>query len=218
MHIEVFNLETSKPVDFNNISGYAGIAIRNIPLDVNKVLVYVDEVQIDNLINEKQEWFGFESNKFSNGRHKIKLVSINSDGKATNYSPIDADFNNLLYDVHCEEYFHPTRDYHYNGFYDGEKPLEVNLAELNGKVIWSNTYNGNYIDINIPGSVFETEQICELNITDGSISVIKTLGKEFRREDIGLNDEDELGLKNNNGTTGKETDVQRKIEEANQPK
>lgn len=220
MYIEFFKQGASKP-DFNNIFGEVGVVIRNIPSDANKVFVYVDEVQIGNWIRDdilERECFGFESDRFSNGEHKVKLVSINSAGEITNYPPIDAYFKNLLYNVRCDENFHPTRDYHYSGFYDGDKPLEVKLTNYNGDdVLWSNTYSGNYVDINIPSSVFETEQLCDLKITDGSISVIKTLGKEFRREDIGLNSEDEIGLKNNDETTGKGTDTQRKIEE-NQPK
>ena len=225
IYIEFFKQGASKP-DFNNISGEIGVAIRNIPEDVNKVFVYVDEAQIGNWIRDdifevenETGCFGFESDSFSNGKHKVKLVSINSIGEITNYPLIDAYFKNLIYNVHCDEDFHPTRDYHYCGFYDGNKPLEVKLTDYSGDdVLWSNTYSGHYIDINIPGSAFGTKQLCELNITDGSHSVVKTLGKEFRREDIGLNDENELGLKNNNGTTGKETDTQRKTEEANQLK
>jgi hypothetical protein len=216
MYIEFLKQGASKP-DFNNISGEVGVVIINIPSDTNKVFVYVDEVQIgkwirDDIFEVENETgcFGFESDSFSNGKHIVKLVSINSIGEIKNYPLIDAYFKNLIYNVHCDEDFHPTRDYHYSGFYDGDKPLEVKLTNYNGDdVLWSNTYNGNYIDINIPGSVFETKQLCELKITDGSISITKTLGKEFRRKDIGLNDEE---------TTGKETDAQRKIEEANRPK
>ena len=39
IYIEFFKQGASKP-DFNNISGEIGVAIRNIPEDVNKVFVY----------------------------------------------------------------------------------------------------------------------------------------------------------------------------------
>ncbi len=221
IYVEFFKQGESKP-DFNNISGDVGVVIRNIPSDANKVFVYVDEVQIGNWIRDdilERECFGFYSDRFSNGKHKVNLVSINSIGEITSHPPIDAYFKNLLYNVRYDENFHPTRYYHYSGFYDGDKPLEVKLTNYNGdNVFWSNTYSGNYIDINIPGSVFETEQLCELKITDGSRSVVKTLGKEFRKEDVGLNDENEIRLKNNDVTTRKEMDAQRKTEEANQAK
>ena len=190
MYIEFFKQGASEPTDFNDISGDVGVAIKNIPMDADKVFVYIDEVQIGNWVRDdifSHEWFGFESDRFSNGRHRVKLVSINSD-EVKNYPPIDAYFKNLLYNVRGNDYFHPTHSYHFSGIYNGEKSLEVKLTELNGEVIWSNTYSGNYIDINIPGSVFGTEQLCKLNITDGSRSVVKTLGKEFRKEDFGIID------------------------------
>jgi len=170
MYIEGFHLDdTSKTVDFNNISGYVGIAIRNIPLYASKVFVYVDHVQIGSWMRGgicEQEWFGFETDRFSNGWHKVKLVSINFAGEVTNYPPIDAYFNNLLYKVSCDEHFHPDEDYHCSGFYDGGKTLEVKLIDIHGTVIWSNTYSGNYIDITIPGSAFKTEQLCSIDINE----------------------------------------------------
>jgi hypothetical protein len=192
MHIELFNVDddgTRQKVNFDSISGYVMVVLRNIPTDVDKVFVYFDEVQIGNWISGgvfSDKWFGFESNRFSNGRHKMKLVSINSAGEIKNYPPINGYFKNLIYNVRGNEYFHPTEDYHYSGFYDGGKPLEVKLTNYNGDdVIWSNIYSGNYIDINIPGSVFGTEQLCKLNITDSSCSTTGRLFKKFRKEDFG---------------------------------
>lgn len=170
MYIEGFRLDdTSQTVDFNNISGYVGIAIRNIPLDASKVFIYVDHVQIGSWVRGgicEQEWFGFESDRFSNGWHKVKLVSINLDGEVTNYPPIDAHFNNLLYSVIGDDYFHPTEDKKISGFYDGGKSLEVKLTDIHGTVIWSNIYSGNYIEITIPGSAFGTEQLCSIDINE----------------------------------------------------
>jgi len=152
MYIEGFRLDdTSQTVDFNNISGYVGIAIRNIPPDASKVFVYVDHVQIGSWVRGgifSREWLGFESDRFSNGWHKVKLVSINLDGEVTNYPPIDAHFNNLLYNVIADDY------------------LEVKLTDIHGTVIWSNIYSGNYIDITIPGSAFGTEQLCSIDINE----------------------------------------------------
>jgi len=168
MYIEGFRLDdTSQTVDFNNISGYVGIVIRNISLEASKVFVYVDHVQIASWMRGgicEKEWFGFESDRFSNGWHKVKLVSINLDGDVANYQPINAYFNNLLYKVSASDQFHPDEDYHFSGFYDGGKSLEVKLTDIHGTVIWSNTYSGNYIDITIPGSAFETEQLCSIDI------------------------------------------------------
>lgn len=170
MYIEGFRLDdTSQTVDFNNISGYVGIAIRNIPIDASKVFVYVDHVEIGRWMRGgicEQEWFGFESDRFSNVWHKVKLVSINFAGEVRNHPPIDAYFNNLLYNVSSDEHFHPDEDYHFSGFYDGGNSLEVKLTDIHGTVIWSNTYSGNYIDITIPGSAFGAEQLCSIDINE----------------------------------------------------
>ena len=168
MYIEFFKQEASELADFNDISGEVGVAIRNIPLDADKVFVYVDEVQIGNWIRDdifEHECFGFESDRFSNGWHKVKLVSINSD-EVTNYPPIDAYFKNLLYNVRGDDSFSPTHGYHCSSFYDGGKSLEAKLTDIHDDVIWSNTYSGNYIDINIPGSAFGKEQLCSINIRE----------------------------------------------------
>jgi len=170
MHIEGFKEVFSQPVDFNNVTGNVYIVPRNIPSDADKVFVCVDEVQVGNWVRswgDEEGWFScFESDRFSNGWHRIKLVSINRDGKATNYPPIDAYFKNLLYNVRCDDQFSPTENYHYGGFYDGEKSLVVKLTNCRGKVLWSNTYNGNYIDVNIPCSAFGKEQLCGIDVNE----------------------------------------------------
>lgn len=172
MCMELFKIDDdgkSQPMDFNSISGYVKVAIRNIPKEADKVFVYFDEVQIGKWVrgdNFTRGHFGFESNVFSNGRHRIKLVSITSDGEVTNYPPVDAYFKNLLYNVRCDDQFHPDKNYRYSGFYDGGKSLEVKVTGLHGNVIWSNVYSGSYIDINIPGSVFKKEQLCSLDVNE----------------------------------------------------
>ncbi|MBN1392318.1 MAG: hypothetical protein JW947_05885 [Sedimentisphaerales bacterium] len=163
------------PIDFNNVTGYVGITVPNIPPEANKVFIFVDEVQVGNWV---RGWYGFvddnsfswprcfESNRFSNGWHRIKLVSVDYDGTAKNYPPIDAYFKNLLYNVRCDDRFSPNENYHYRGFYDGKKSLEVKLTNCRGEVLWSNTYSGNYIDVNIPASAFEKEQLCNIDVNE----------------------------------------------------
>jgi hypothetical protein len=201
MYIEGLRLEDmSQTLDFHNISGYVGIAIRNIPLNASKIFVYVDHVQIGRWVRgyEELELIGFESNRFSNGWHKVKLVSINLDGEVTNHPPIDAHFNNLLYKVIADDYFHSTEDKEISGFYDGNSPIEAKVTNIDGEVIWSNIYSPDkYISIKVPGAAFGDEQLCKLTITEaggvaadgtsavtsGSSSTTITLAKKFRKED-----------------------------------
>ncbi|MDD5741572.1 MAG: hypothetical protein PHH54_06330 [Candidatus Nanoarchaeia archaeon] len=169
MHIEVFNLQISEPKDFNRISGDVGVVIKNIPTDVDKVFVYLDEMQIGNWINGgdfSHEWFGFESNIFPNGGHRMKLASINSEGEVINYPPIDSYFKNLIYRITCDDSFDPPKDYHYSGFYDGGKCLKVKITDLWDEVTWSEIYRGNYIDVNIPSSAFGKEQLCTISVNE----------------------------------------------------
>jgi hypothetical protein len=145
-------------------------------------------VQVSRWERGIDEWNGFlESNKFTNGQHTIRLVSINSDVGVKNHQTINADFNNLLCKVSDDdEQYYPDRNYHYSGYYNGGNSLEATLTGLYDNVIWSNTYSGDYIDINIPGSYFGEEKVCELNITDsigGSGFTSEKLAKEFRMED-----------------------------------
>jgi hypothetical protein len=184
MYIEASKLGTLEHMDFNKIFGNIDIILKNIPSDANqsdidKAFIYLDELEIGRWESserdshnrlygwsKEQERFGLESNRFSNGWHRIKLVGVNRDGEVINYPTIDAHFKNLLYNIHCDERFSPAENYHYSGFYDGGKSLEVKLNNCRGEVLWSNTYSGNYIDVIIPASAFWKEQLCSIDVNE----------------------------------------------------
>lgn len=189
IHIEGYSFDTHQTVDFNNVSGSISIGPRNIPSNVDEVFIYVDDVEVGRWVRGYYEWNGFfESEKFANGQHTIKVVSINRDGDVMNYRPMNTYFNNLLYKVSADERFYPTRNYYFRGYYDGQGYLDVNLTDLNDTVIWSNTYSGSYIDINIPGEAFGAETLCKINISDNNgFSLCASSIKEFRKEDIPSN-------------------------------
>jgi len=189
MYVEGYSFDTQQPADFCNISGDISIWPENIPPDAREVFIYVDDVQVSRWERGISEWAGFfESDKFTNGQHTIRLVSINLNDSITNYQPINSYFNNLLYKVSADERFYPDRNYHLSGFYDGGNSLDVNITDTNGTVLWSNTYNAaSYIDFNIPGSAFGTEQTCKVNITSDSCSISICSTREFRIEDVPSN-------------------------------
>jgi hypothetical protein len=181
--------------------------IRNIPQDANEILIYVDDVEIDKWVSyfPDQNIFGFESDKFSNGPHKIKLKSIKAGGSEENLI-IDSNFNNLISNVSADEGFYPTEDYHYSGLNRDGNPLEVTLTDDNGKELWSKTYSGGSdVNVVIPGAAFRDEQICKLLITD------TVTGKNCTKNLwIDWKDEDFIG--------DQSSCFQRKTEEANQSK
>jgi hypothetical protein len=185
--VDGYSFDTHETVDFNNVSRDISIGLRNIPSNVDEVFIYVDDTQIGKWVRDFEELSAFlESDKFTNGQHTIKLVSISRDGSVTNYRPKTVYFNNLLCKVSDDdEQYYPDRNYHYSGYYNGGNSLEATLTGLYDNVIWSNTYSGDYIDINIPGTAFGAEKICELNITEtgGSGSASENLNKEFKWED-----------------------------------
>jgi hypothetical protein len=178
MYVEGYSFDMHQSVDFNNVAGNISIGPGNIPSDADKVFVYVDDVQVSKWERGISEWNGFlESDKFTNGRHTIRLVSINLNDSITNYQPINAYFNNLLYKVSADKQFYPDENYRYSGFYDGGDSLEVKLTGLHDNVIWSNAYSGSYIDVNIPGSVFGPEKFCKINITETTGAMMATMGE-----------------------------------------
>lgn len=169
MSIELVNPDTYQTVDLNNVSGYVGIRLKDIPLYGKIVSLYVDNVQIGDWMlgwNDELQWIGFESDMFSNGWHTIRLVSTSLTGGVTNHKPINVYLNNMLYKVSASDQFHPDDDYEYSGFYDGDNTLNAEVTDQNSQVIWSDTYSGRHINIVIPGANFGSEQFCELTITE----------------------------------------------------
>lgn len=194
MAIEIFNTETIQTVEPNNIQGYVGIELRDIPLYSEIISVYLDNVLLGSLWlgwDDEQQWIGLQSDAFANGWHTIRLVTTDIYGGVVEHKPINVYFNNLLYKVAGDDYFHPDDDYKYSGFYDGSNTLEAKVTDQDGQVIWSDTYTSQHISIVIPGATFSSEQFCELSITetgegaksDGSAVTKKDLVKKFKQAD-----------------------------------
>jgi len=191
MSIEIFDTETIQAVEPNNIQGYVGIGLRDIPIYAGIVSVYLDNELIGSLSlgwEHKEQWVGLQSDAFSNGWHTVRLVTIDVYGRIINHKPINVYFNNLLYKVAASDYFHPDDGYKYSGFYDGSSTLEAVLTDQDGQTIWSDNYTGQHISIVISGATFDSEQFCELSITEGTKSggptvTKKDLTKKFKQAD-----------------------------------
>lgn len=199
MFIELVDVETNDSIDPNNISGYVGVRLKNIPVSGEIVTVYVDNVQIGGWLSglsDRERLISLESDSFSNGWHTIRLVSADIYGNVINHKPVNIYFNNLLYEVAGGDYFHPDEDYKFSDFYDGSSTLEAKVTNMDGQVIWSDTYSGSHINIVIPGATFGSEQFCELSITEsggagaggaaaasGSGITKKDLTKKFKQAD-----------------------------------
>ncbi len=169
MYIELIDLAQYTNIEPNNVSGYVGIYLKNIPLSAQTVSVYMDNTPIDNWIRDwtTYELIGFESYFFSNGWHTIRLVCTDLYGNVTNYEPINVRFNNLLYNVMDDGYFYHGEDKVIGGFYDGNSVIEANLTNIDDQVIWSDTYAPDeYVSINVPWIAFGDEQLCTLRITE----------------------------------------------------
>jgi len=195
MSIEVFDPETIQTVEPNNVQGYVGIELKDIPLYAGIVTAYLDNQLIGSLSfgwDDEQQWIGLESDTFSNGWHTLRLVTTDVYGGIINHKPINVYFNNLLYKVAGSDYFHPDDDYKYSGFYDGSSTLEAVLTDQDGQTIWSDKYTGQHINIVISGATFGSEQFCELSIAEigggakasgGSTVTKKDLVKKFKQAD-----------------------------------
>ena len=193
--VEIFDPETIQTVEPNNVQGYVGIELKDIPLYAGIVSVYVDNQLIDSLSlgwDKEEQWIELQSDAFSNGWHILRLVTTDVYGGIINHKPINVYFNNLLYKVAGSDYFHPDNDYKFSGFYDGSNTLEAKVTNWDGQIIWSNTYTGQHVNIVIPGSSFGSEQFCELSITEmgggeqasgGSTVTKKDLTKKFKQAD-----------------------------------
>lgn len=200
MAVEILDLETQATIDPNNVHGYVGICLKDIPLYGELVSVYVDNLLIGDLWlgwDDENNWVGLESDKFSNGWHTIRTVSTDFYGNMINHKPVKVCFNNLLYKVAGSDYFHPTEDYKYSGFYDGGNTLDAQVTNQDGQVIWSNTYSGPHVSIVVPGATFGSEQFCQVTITETESAMMATgesttssstvtskdLTREFRQAD-----------------------------------
>lgn len=172
MYLQTFNFDANlQPIDVNvnNLHGDIRFFIKNIPQDVNEIFIYVDDVEIADWVRylmDEGEIFGFESNRFSNGPHKIKLESIKSD-RSKEYLTVNSDFDNLISNVSADEGFYPTEDYHYRGLNRDGNPLKVTLIDSGDKERWSKTYSDvGDVNIVIPRAAFRDRQIFKLLITD----------------------------------------------------
>jgi len=171
MAIELIDIGTNTIIEPNNISGFLGINLKNIPPSAQTVYVYLDNVPIGDWargLSYKGELISFESSFFLNGYHTIRIMSIDLDGNVTNYEPTDVYFSNLLYKVIADDHFHHSWDYCYSGFYDGDESLDVKLTDIQGQEIWSTSCTGNAINLVIPGSIFLNKHICEITIEENT--------------------------------------------------
>jgi hypothetical protein len=170
--------------DANNLSGYVRMIASTSDPCTYKVFALIDGEYQGELYACGVFPLGIETQHWANGNHYVKLISMDYEGRVVNSENCRVNFNNLLYIVQDDNLrFYHDRNYHYEGFYDGGGTLEVELAGLNEDVLWSNTYSGNYIDINIPGLAFGAEKSCELNMTNSSASKTESLNKEFKKVD-----------------------------------
>lgn len=169
MAVQILDLETQVTLDPNNIYGHVGIYLEDAPLYGGVISIYLDNILIDDLLldwDNENNWVGLESDKFSNGWHTIRIVTTDLWGSVINHKPVKVYFNNLLHKVTTSDYFHPTEDYKYSGFYDGGNTLYVQVTNQDDQVIWSNTYSGPHVNIIVPGATFGSEQFCEITITE----------------------------------------------------
>ncbi|MBL7189839.1 MAG: hypothetical protein ISS70_26210 [Phycisphaerae bacterium] len=197
MSIEIFDLDTIQTIEPNNVKGYVGIELKDIPPLAEIVSVYLDNTYLGRLrlgFDDKQRWIELQSDAFVNGWHVIRIVSTDIYGNVINHRPINVFFDNLLYKVSGSDYFHPDNDYKFTGFYDRGSTLDAKVTDHNDQIIWSNTYSGPYISITIPGTTFGTKQFCELSITEtggaggaaaasSSAVTTKDLTKKFKQSD-----------------------------------
>jgi len=191
--IEILNLDTVESIDLNNIYGYVGIQISNIPPLTGIVSLYLDNVYVGNLSlgwDDEQRWIGLQSDAFTNGWHVIRLVSSDIYGNTINHRPINVRFNNLLYQVAGADYFHPSEDYKYSGFYDGGNTLEAQVTNQDGQIIWSNSYTAPYVSIVIPGATFGSHQFCELSIAETEGGEMPTGGESRASSSPGVTTKD----------------------------
>ena len=72
--IKIFDPETIQTIEPNNIQGYVGIEVNDIPFYTGVLTAYLDNQLIDNLSfdwEDEGQWIGLQTDTFSNGWHTL---------------------------------------------------------------------------------------------------------------------------------------------------
>jgi hypothetical protein len=103
------------------------------------------------------------------GMHKFKFVYIIDSNSIYLTSPIETTFTNIIYEMVPNEYFHPSElnNVVLSGYYYGSGTLTATVHDdVSDANLWSGSYTGHSLKINVPGSVFGDSQICRLNLSE----------------------------------------------------
>jgi hypothetical protein len=134
-----------------------------------------------------EDGYGFEleTYAFDNGKHNIKIVTSDQNGIITVSQPKTVCFNNDLYCLNMGDDYEQNRDYSIHAMYSGSNNLMIDIIDIEGNVLWTDTFAEN-IDAIIPTSIFDSNALYEVIISETGIllenydSWIKKVGKKFK--------------------------------------
>jgi hypothetical protein len=178
--------------DFDRTSASDLIFIDFANFDANTyaIAVYLDNMLVDK--NIALTWYPLElpTYAFSNGRHTLQCVTYDANRNGTIHRPVEVDFNNAIYYLDCNDRFYPGENFPVSGFTDLNAVVTKVLDE-NDSVLWSQALSGpGYVEVNIPGSVFNNQLTCTVLIESSSSPPITRYGitKTFKKTDYPATD------------------------------
>lgn len=178
------------------------VGVANYSPTIERVFLFMDGKPFGELINfEEGECLEIEMIDEYNGRHQFKAVGLNEDGRIICSSIVEENFNGLLSDLHCSEYFSPDKPFYFSGLYQqGSNHIVVRVVDMNDKEVWSHLYSTTEGQINgvIPAGTLtsgfyeiifqEVERGLKLAIKDKEYKEwVKKVSEEFVQNKVSQN-------------------------------
>ncbi|MGD0785437.1 MAG: hypothetical protein ABR969_06465 [Sedimentisphaerales bacterium] len=150
--------------DVNNIVGSFEVDVNSSDFAGGYNFIFMD----GQLIAPMQELGGqitIDSYRFRNGIHSLKVVHSGLRGIIISVEK-SVTFNNPIYCLNIEDHFNTNSHYRISGLHDGSNTLNVEIKNIYDQVIWSGTDSGVDVNIVVPGTVFGSENICAMTISE----------------------------------------------------
>ena len=154
--------------DIDNLTGYVSMNINVSEPNVTRAFALIDGDKYAEFGDlEESTMIGFYTERFTNGRHYVKIVGLDINGNVICSQKTRINFNNMLYCMSTSETFQENKDYHIFAMYSGGNELRAKVAKWDGSVVWTSQGTIGNINLVVPGAIFSS-QVYDLMIQENS--------------------------------------------------